>query len=149
LAPHLQAAADHPPAHQPLCAAHRKQQPQPPRQRAVDRAACCEGRRWQRKAEPEEAAPHAVAVLHPKNEFEVLDAHVAVGEPELRGRAVLFEFRLPVRLRQRRPLACAVSLGWRGGGARGLVADAKALLPTELKLHAFPFHTTLSVSGLL
>mmetsp|Transcript_2661 Transcript_2661/g.6759 ORF Transcript_2661/g.6759 Transcript_2661/m.6759 type:complete len:439 (-) Transcript_2661:55-1371(-) len=96
-----QPAAHHPPAHQALRAAHQEQQAEAARQRCVDEAASSKHSRGSREQQPQHARPHAVAVLHPEDELELIQRHAGVHLPELRGVLVLPELHLPVLVRQR------------------------------------------------
>lgn len=70
--PYLQTTLDHPPAHEPLGASHEEQQSQPCGEGAVEGASGCEVHGRHREYEAQDPAPHAVAILHPEDEFEVL-----------------------------------------------------------------------------
>lgn len=84
MVPHLEAAAHHPPAHEALRASHEEEQPQALSQRPVHLTPCYEIQGWPRKRQPQQAAPHAVGILHPVDELELLQGHAPV-QPEHMG----------------------------------------------------------------
>lgn len=75
---HLEARAHHPPAHQPLRAAHEEEQAQPLAQRPVDGAARQEVGQRQHKREPQRAAPHPASTAHTRTaSVTLLPGHTA------------------------------------------------------------------------
>ena len=81
-APYLEAALDHPPAHEALGAAHEEEQAQARAEWPVESPPRREDDGRHSEDEAQDAAPHAVPVLHPEDEFEVL--HRAMRAREVR-----------------------------------------------------------------
>ncbi len=75
---HLQTTLDHPPAHQPLRATHQKEEPQILCQCHVNVTPDSKVHSRHCKDKAQCAAPHAVGVLHPVDELELVQAHPPV-----------------------------------------------------------------------
>lgn len=73
--PYLKPATHHPPTHKSLSDAHGEQQAQPPAQRAIHPAPVHKVGGWHSKHQAKRSAPHAMRILHPEDEFELLQAH--------------------------------------------------------------------------
>lgn len=77
---HLQTTLDHPPAHQPLRATHQEEEPQIFCQCQVNVAPDSKVHSRHCKDKAQYTAPHAVCILHPVNELELVQAHPPVVE---------------------------------------------------------------------